>query len=158
MFGPESLERPYKGYRIEGGAQSEGPNSNLWFSVATVLLKKLDGTLLQVHQYRDPLLAYDNGDLAAWFGLGIAEILVDHCLPPPPYYLAPMTIERAVDILRRGTEDHYKREIRRPEMYDALTFLDKFLEKKNWLVQKVCSPKTSSKRSWEPNGRTISPC
>jgi hypothetical protein len=136
MFGPESLERPYKGYRIEGGAQSQGPNSNLWLSVATVLLKKPDGTLLQVDQYRDPLLAYESGDLAAWFGLGVAEILVDHCLPPSAHYLQPMTVERAVDILRRGAEDHDKREIRRPELYDALTFLDKLLEKKNWLVRR----------------------
>jgi hypothetical protein len=36
-------------------------------------------------------------------------------------------------ILRRGAEDHHKREIRRPELYKALTFLDQFLERKNWL-------------------------
>jgi hypothetical protein len=93
--------------------------------------------VLQVERYRDEQLAYeDSGDLAAWFGLGIAEISVDRCLPPPAYYLTPMNVARAVNILRRSAEDHHKREIRRPELYDALTFLDRFLGKKNWLVRR----------------------
>ena len=79
--------------------------------VATVLLKKPDGTLLMVYQYRDPVLAYEEGDLAAWFGLGAAEISVDHCVPPPAYYLRPMTVERAVGILRWAAEDRHNREM-----------------------------------------------
>jgi hypothetical protein len=47
-----------------------------------------------------------------------------------------MTVGWAIDILRRGAEDHHKREIRRPKLYEALTFLDRFLEKKNWPVHR----------------------
>ena len=82
------------------------------------------------------MLTYEDSDLAAWFGLGIAEISVDRCLPPPAYYLSPMNIARAIDILRGGAEDHHMREIRKPELYEALTFLDGFLGKKNWLVRR----------------------
>jgi hypothetical protein len=136
VLGHSRFERPYKDYLIEGSAQPLGPNSDLWIAVATVLLRKSSGSVLQVGRYRDPLLAYENGDLAAWFGLGIAEIAVDHCIPPPSFHLTPMNVARAIDMVLRGAEDHHKREMRRPEMYDALTFLDRFLGKKNWLVRR----------------------
>ena len=70
------------------------------------------------------------------FGLGIAEISVDQFLPSPAYYLTPMNVAWAIDILRSSTEDHHIREIRRPMLYEALTFLDQFLERKNWLVRR----------------------
>ena len=127
MFRPKPLERPYEGYIIEGSAEPLGPHSELWVAVATVLLKKPGGSVLQVEHYRNPMLAYDDGDLAAWFGLGIAEISVDQCLLPPVYHLTPMNVARAIDILRRGAEDHHRREIRKPELYEALTFMDQFL-------------------------------
>src|SRR4030095_2902301 len=134
MFGPESLERPYRGYVVEGSAESLGPNCNLWVAIGRVLLQKPNSSVLMVDRYRNPILAYEDGDLAAWFGLGIAEISVDQSLPSPAYYLTPMNVAWAVDILRRSTEDHHMREIRRPKLYEALTFLDLFLDKKNWLV------------------------
>jgi hypothetical protein len=136
MFNAPRLERPYRGYVVQGTAESPGPYSDLWVPVATVLLKKPAGSVLQVERYRDEMLAYEDGDLAAWFGLGVAEICVDRCLPPPAYYLTTMTVGRAIDILRCGTEHHHKREIRRPELYEALTFLDQFLGKRNWLVRR----------------------
>lgn len=52
MFGPEPLERPYKGYVVEGSAEALGPSSNLWGAIATVLLKKLNRTVLRVDPYR----------------------------------------------------------------------------------------------------------
>jgi hypothetical protein len=121
---------------LKAPQEPPGPYSDLWIPIATVLLRKPSGSVLQVERYRDEQLAYEDGDLAAWFGLGIAEISVDRCLPPPEYYLQPMTVGRAIDILRRGAEDHHKREIRRPQLYEALNFLDEFLGKKNWLVRR----------------------
>jgi hypothetical protein len=136
MFGRESLERSYRGYVVEGSAEAVEPGSNLWFAAATVLLNKPDSSVLSVYRFRDPVLAYEDGTLAAWFGLGIAEIAVDECLPPPSHYLTPMDVARAIEILSHGAEDHHKREIRRPPLYEALTFLDHFLERKNWLVRR----------------------
>jgi hypothetical protein len=136
VFSPKPIHRAYNGYIVEGSAQLLGPHSDLWIAVGTVLLKKPEGSVLQVEHYQNPTLAYENGDLAAWFGLGIAEISVDHCLPPPSYYLTPMNVARAIDILRSSAEDYHKREIRRPELYEALALLDQFLGRKNWLVRR----------------------
>jgi hypothetical protein len=147
MFDAPRLERPYRGYVVEGTAEPPGPYSDLWVPIATVLLKKPSGLVLQVERYRDSMLAYEDGDLAAWFGLGVAEICVDRCLPPPAYYLAPMTVGRAIDILRRGAGDHHKREIRRPELYGALNFLDGFLGKKKWLVRRYRNARRGDTRN-----------
>ena len=136
MFGHVRLERSYKGYLIEGSSESVGPGTDLHFATATVLLKKPDVSLLRIDHFPNPLLTYDDANLAAWFGLGIAEITVDRCLPPPEYYLIPMNVARAVQILRRGAEDHDKREIREPELYDALAFLEQYFVKKSWLVRR----------------------
>jgi hypothetical protein len=57
MFRPASLERPYKGYVVEGRAEPLDAGSDLWVSVATVLLQKPARSVLQVEQYRDPILA-----------------------------------------------------------------------------------------------------
>ncbi len=136
MFGPESLERPYKGYVVEGSAEPLSPHSNLWAAVASVLLKKPDSSVLRVDHYRDSILAYEDGDLAAWFGLGIAEISVDRYLPAPSYFLIPMDVGRAVAILRRAVEDYHEREIRKPALYEALSFLGEFLGEKKWLARR----------------------
>jgi hypothetical protein len=147
MFNAPRLERPYRGYVVQGTAEPPGPYSDLWVPIATVLLKKPAGSVLEVERYRDEQLADEDGDLAASFGLGIAEICVDRCLPSPAYYLTPMTVARAVEILRRGAEDHHKREIRRPELYEALTFLDGYLGKKNWLVRRFSNALRSDTRN-----------
>jgi hypothetical protein len=136
MLERETLERPYKGYVVEGQAEPVGPHSDLWVPIGKVLLSRPDGSVLQIERFRNEILADEDGAVAAWFGLGIAEISVDRCLPPPAYYLIPMNVARAVDILRRGAEDHHKREIRMPELYEALTFLDQLLGKRNWLVRR----------------------
>lgn len=80
MFNAPRLERPYRGYVVQGTSEPPGPYSDLWVPVATVLLKKPAGSVLQVERYRDEMLAYEDGDLAAWFGLGVAGICVDRCL------------------------------------------------------------------------------
>jgi hypothetical protein len=57
-----------------------------------------------------------------WFGLGVAEIAVDRFLAPAAYYLRPMDIGWAVEILRRAAVECKVREIRRPKLYEALDF------------------------------------
>jgi hypothetical protein len=42
---------------------------------------------------------------------------------------------------RRGAEDHHKREIRKPALYEALSFVEQYLEKKNWLVRRYRNAK-----------------
>ena len=68
MLEETRLKSPYKGYVIEGSAESAGPD-DLLFATATVLLEKPEVSVLRVYHFQDRLLVYDNADLAAWFGL-----------------------------------------------------------------------------------------
>jgi len=79
-----------------------------------------------IQAYRDQAQAFvfDNEDKAQIVGLFLAEVAVDHFLPWPAYYVTPMNIGRAVDILRRAADECKPREIRRPRLYEALDFLE----------------------------------
>ena len=106
MYGHEvSIERRYKGFRLSGRALSVHNDSDQWFVVGWVYLDMPDNSLYGVDNYSDPSLAYEDEELAAWFGLFLAEIVVDHLVPPVEYYLTPMNPAWAVDLLRRGARD-----------------------------------------------------
>ena len=77
---------------------------------------------------RNKLFVYDDEDMAQQVGLFLAELAVDHFVPPPVYYLTPMNIGWAVDILRRAADECKTREIRRPKLYEALDFLEQVVE------------------------------
>jgi hypothetical protein len=103
MYGHEtSIERRYKGFRLSGRALSVHNDSDQWFAVGWVYVDMPDNSLYGVDNYSDPSLAYEDEELAAWFGLFLAEIVVDHLVPPVEYYLTPMNPAWAVDLLRRG--------------------------------------------------------
>lgn len=53
-------------------------------------------------------------------GCFLAELAVDHLLPPPAYYLTPMNVAWAVNITRRSVEDCKIRNIPTPILYEAL--------------------------------------
>ncbi len=99
------------------------------------MLIKPDNTCLEVDRFHDKFLTYDDEDLSRWFGLGLAEIAVDEFLPPVAYYLRPMDVGWAVDILRRGADECKVREIRRPKLYEALDFLEQSIEPA-WLIKR----------------------
>jgi hypothetical protein len=134
MFGDE-LQQQYKGYTICGSAESVHNNSGLYFAHASVLLIRSDNVCVEVDRYQDQLFVFDDEALAQQVGLFLAEIAVDHFVPPPAYYLAPMNIGWAVDILRRAADECKTREIRRPKLYEALDFLEQTIEPK-WLVKR----------------------
>lgn len=94
-----------------------------------------------------PLLTYDDENLARWFGIFLAELAVDHCLPPPVYYLRPMDFAWAVDILRRAAVECMEREIRRPKLYEALDFLEQAIDRK-WLVRRYRHALVGDRRTW----------
>ena len=129
------LTQNYKGYTISGDAQPVHGYSNNWCAATSVLLIREGKLCIEVHRFQDRLLAYDDEDLTKWFGLFLAQIAVDYCLPKPSYYLRPMDFAWAVDILRRAAEECKTREIRRPKLYEALDFLAQSLDQK-WLVRR----------------------
>jgi hypothetical protein len=100
-----------------------------------VLLIRPNNVCVEVNRYQDQLFVFDDEALAQQVGLFLAEIAVDHFVPPPAYYLTPMNIGWAVDILRRAADECKTREIRRPKLYEALDFLEQTIEPK-WLVKR----------------------
>ena len=96
-----------------------------------------DNVLIEVEHFHDPLLTYEDDDVARLFGLFVAELAVENSLPNPWFYLRPMDFAWAVDIIRRGAVDCKEREIRRAKLYESLDFLEKQLEEKStWLVRR----------------------
>ena len=141
------LERSYKGYRISGSAESFYGKSGQWYSIATVTLLTPKQSLTQVYHYEDRKITGDDEQLAAWFGLALAESAVDHFVPPPAYYLTPMNAAWAVDILRRGAEDFMTRNIHCPKLYEALDYLELTLDKA-WLVKRYRHELRGDCRNW----------
>jgi hypothetical protein len=129
------IEMHYNGFRISGSALPVAMVGNRWFAVGEVLLDKRDHSVLLVNRFLDSELTYDDEALCKWFGLGVAEILVDHFLPPVEFFFLPMNVGWAVDILRRAALECKEREIRRSKLYEALDFLEGLLDPK-WLVRR----------------------
>jgi hypothetical protein len=121
------IEAEYNGFRIAGAALAVGMGNNRWFAVGEVLLDKHDHSVLLVDRFLDSNLTYDDEVLCKWFGLGVAEIAVDHFLPPADYFFLPMNVCWAVNILRRAALECKEREIRRSKLYEALDFLEGLL-------------------------------
>ncbi len=79
-----------------------------------------DTVCIQAERFHDPLLTYEDEDLAWLFGLFVAELTVDNWLPNPWFYLRPVDFAWAVDIIRRAAVECKEREIRRPKLYESL--------------------------------------
>src|SRR4030095_7308116 len=90
--------------------------------IGALLLMCPDNVSIEVEHFHDPLLTYEDHDLARLFGLFVAEIAVDNWLPNPWYYIRPMDFAWAVDIIRRAAGEGKEREIRRPKLYKSLAF------------------------------------
>jgi len=106
------LERNYRGYSIEGKAQSVYGGCGAWYAVASVTLLTSQQTLIQVYRYEDHQSTDSDAGLAAWFGLFLAEIAVDHFIPSTDYYLTPMHAAWAIDLVQRGAAEFMDREVR----------------------------------------------
>jgi hypothetical protein len=137
MLETPPLERSYKGYTISGSADRVFGYDKKWYAAARVSLLCPDNVGIEVERFHDPLLTYEDDDLARLFGLFVAEIAVDNWLPTPWYYIRPMDFAWAIDIIRRAAVECKEREIRRPKLYESLDFLEKQLdEKSTWLVRR----------------------
>jgi hypothetical protein len=131
------LERSYKGYTISGSADRVFGYDKKCYAAARVTVMCPDNVRIEVEHFHDPLLTYEDDDLARLFGLFVAEIAVDNWLPNPWYYIRPMDFAWAVDIIRRAAVECKEREIRRPKLYESLEFVESQLEEKSrWLVRR----------------------
>jgi hypothetical protein len=82
----QPIERQYKGFRLSGDALPVAMGDARWFAVGEVLLNKPHRSVLLVDRFIDSQLICDDEVLCKWFGLGMAELTVDHLLPPAEYF------------------------------------------------------------------------
>jgi hypothetical protein len=71
----------YKGYFIDGSALMVHPFSPDWYVGGSVLVAGHSGSLVGITRFQFHQFTVSIKELAEWFGLEIARIVVDECLP-----------------------------------------------------------------------------
>jgi hypothetical protein len=72
--------QPYKGYFIEGSALMVHPFSLDWFVGGSVLMQGRSSSIVEVTRFQLQRFTVSMKELAEWFGLEVARIVVDKCL------------------------------------------------------------------------------
>jgi hypothetical protein len=70
----------YKGYFIDGMPVSVHPVSPDWYVGGTVLKKGRFTTIVEVTRFQFLEFTVDIKELACWFGLELARMVVEECL------------------------------------------------------------------------------
>jgi len=73
--------QPYKGYLIEGTALMVHPFSPDWYVGGSVLLPGGSSSIVEITPFQLHRFTVSIKELAEWFGLEVARIVVDECLP-----------------------------------------------------------------------------
>ena len=73
--------QPYKGYFIEGSALLVHPFSPDWYVGGSVFVPGRGSSIVEVTRFQFQRFTVGIKELAEWFGLEVARILVDECLP-----------------------------------------------------------------------------
>ena len=74
--------QPYKGYFIEGSALIVHPFSPDWYVGGSVLVPGRYGSIVEITRFQLQQFTVDIKELAEWFGLEVARLVVDECLAP----------------------------------------------------------------------------
>jgi hypothetical protein len=75
--------QPYKGYFIAGSALLIHPFSPDWYVGGSVLVPGHSSSIVEIGLFRFRRFTVSIKELAEWFGLEVARIVVDECLAPP---------------------------------------------------------------------------
>jgi hypothetical protein len=73
--------QPYKGYFIEGNALMVHPFSPDWYVGGSVFVQGRDTSIVGVTRFQLQQFTVSMKELAEWFGLEVARLVVDKCLP-----------------------------------------------------------------------------
>jgi hypothetical protein len=73
--------QPYKGYFIDGSALMVHPYSPDWYVGGNVYVSGPYTSIVGVTRFQFHQFTVSMKELAEWFGLEIARIVVDECLP-----------------------------------------------------------------------------
>jgi hypothetical protein len=74
--------QPYKEYLIEGSALLVHPFSSDWYVGGSVLAPGRSGSVVEITRFQLHQFTVSIKELAEWFGLEVARIVVDECLAP----------------------------------------------------------------------------
>jgi hypothetical protein len=73
---------PYKRYFITGTALLVHPFSPDWYVGGSVYVSGRAGSIVEITRFQLQRFTVSMKELAEWFGLEIARIVVDECLAP----------------------------------------------------------------------------
>jgi hypothetical protein len=73
--------QPYKGYLIAGSALLVHPFSPDWYVGGNVLVSGRSSSIVEITRFELPRFSVSIKKLAEWFGLEVARIVVNECLP-----------------------------------------------------------------------------
>jgi hypothetical protein len=74
--------QPYKGYFISASALLVHPYSPDWYVGGSVLVSGRSSSIVEITRFQFQRFTVSIKELAEWFGLEIARIVVDECLAP----------------------------------------------------------------------------
>jgi hypothetical protein len=75
--------QPYKGYFIDGDALLVHPFSPDWHVGGSVLVSGGSRSIVEITRFQVHQFTVSIKELAEWFGLEVARIVVDECLAQP---------------------------------------------------------------------------
>jgi hypothetical protein len=73
--------QPYKGYFIDGSALMVHAFSPDWYVGGSVLVPGGGSSIVEITRFQLQRFTVSIKELAEWFGLEVARIVVDECLP-----------------------------------------------------------------------------
>jgi hypothetical protein len=76
------MMQPHKGYFITGSALMAHPFSPDWYVGGSVLVPGCSGSIVEITRFQVERFTVSIKELAEWFGLEVARIVVDECLAP----------------------------------------------------------------------------
>ena len=74
------MMQPYKGYFVEGSAMMVHPVSPDYFVGGSVLTSGRSGSIVEITRFQLQRFTVSIKELAEWFGLELARLVVDECL------------------------------------------------------------------------------
>ena len=72
--------QPYKGYFITGNPMSVHPFSPDWYVGGSVYVSGRASSIVEITRFQFQRFTVSIKDMAEWFGLEVARIVVDECL------------------------------------------------------------------------------
>ena len=76
------MMQSYNGYFIDGGALPVHPFNPDWYVGGSVLVPGRGSSIVEVTRFQLQQFTVSIKELAEWFGLEVARIVVDECLAP----------------------------------------------------------------------------